>query len=67
MGRTSLRDAMIDSNQVQQEIGRGIAKHIDAKIKEFSTYSRMPGKRKTERDTEIIFGSQVLQDSACYD
>lgn len=58
---------MIHSNQLEQETGRGITEHTYAKIKELLTYSRKPGKREAERDTEVIFGSQLLQDSACYD
>lgn len=58
---------MIHSNQLQQETGRGITEHTDAKIKELLTYSRRPGKREAKCDTAVIFDSQLLQDTACYD
>lgn len=67
MGSTSLGDAIIHSNQLHQETGRGITEHTDDKIEELLTYSRRPGKREAERDTAVIFDSQLLQDSACYD
>lgn len=61
------------SNQLQEETRRVITNHIDLKIKELLTYSRRPlpqefrRKREPEYDVEVIFHSQILQGSACYD